>query len=429
MAGDGAAFTFLRDDWGIELDQSAQDEITYNLEQLRRSEIQQYIKDTDLRKLGVTSGVPRDLLARKADTELPPGKHFVQLQKTVDITQPKKFQEDFEGGKWRLLVLELYVDGHKLKAIEYGSVKSLGTHLPPGTKILLWSSAEAPLLYRGGHFLLTQDNVQVLGGHVEHMYASWQAQNDVESSRLLWRTEGIKKKTADGEGGAPRWVAFDPKKCRRGREAAADKQAIDAERRDWLKNGPSTATQAGFGANTKKSDEKEARFQVSDFASAEGEGPAEKVQSTVSSSAFKQVEKGGKGKSRGEKGSRGRQRDDDWGEEMRAPAVATATLAAFIKPAKNKTGELSDAAVSLLTDPTPAAPAASGAGGWAGGDWDWDEGWAGGGADWSQSGAGWNGTSWGGGGGGKSRKGGKGGGKGKGGSRKGGGGAAYGSRR
>lgn len=411
-----ASFSFLRECWGIELEERAAQEITESLESLTKKEIQEYIKDTDIRKFGLSTGLPKEL-ARSTESALPPGKYLVQVQKIADITQPSKFQEEFEGGKWRLLVLDLAADGQKFRALEYGSVKPLGVHLPPGTKLLLWSESRAPLRMQNGHLLLTQDNVEVLGGSVEKLVESWRATKDVEANRLLWRTEGIKKKV-DGEG-APCWVDFDPKKVKRGRDANADKQAIEQERKEWLRGGSNASAQNTIGSKHAQEGEKEARFQVSDFASPDGEGAAAVVKSQVSSSAFKQQEKGGKGKGKSREGGgpRGRKGEDWDGEEKRAPTAATSSLISFIKPTK-KTGEVSEEAAAFLAE-AAADPGES----WYAEDWgegDWDAS-AWGASDWSQNG--WGSSSWSGGGGGygggKSRKGGKGGGKGKG-ARKGG---------
>lgn len=405
----GKLFDFLKPAWGIELQAKAIQEIESNVEALNRSVIEEYIKDSDIRKLGVNPSLPKDISRMTAGT-IPPGQYLVQVTKIADITQPARFQEDFEGGKWRLLCLEL-ADGEqtKMKAIEYVNVKSLGVHLPPGTKLLLKPTANNPLYVQNGHILLTPDVMQVLGGNVERLVESWRASKEVEETRLLWRTEGIKKKI-DGEGPPP-WVDFNVKAAR-GSGGAAERRAAEEERREWRQGAQKSAAAAAQADEEKGGP----RFQLEQFA---GEGDAPKaVKTQVSSSAFKQAEGSGKGKGKGKaKGdappARGR-RDDDWGgEEKRAPQQAS-TLAAFIKPTKK--GELSDEAVNILTDP--------------GVEWE-EEGWEDGGWEeggWDASSWGWD--AWSGGGypsGGKGGKGGgkgrKGGGKGK--RRKGGGGKGY----
>merc|ERR1719444_482726 len=119
-----------------------------------------------------------------------------------------------------------------MKAIEYGSVKTLGVHLPPGTKLLLWSTAQAPLRVQNGHLLLTQDTVEVLGGNVEKLVESWRASKEVEANRMLWRTEGIKK--TDKADAAPPWVDFDPKKAPRGGSGGGG--VIESERAEWRRS-------------------------------------------------------------------------------------------------------------------------------------------------------------------------------------------------
>lgn len=387
-------FDFLRQTWGVELRDEAKEEISNNVESLGQSAIKGYIKDSDIRKLKLTSQLPKEITRISAGT-LPAGQYLVQIIKTVDITQPAKFQEDFEGGKWRLLALDLTDGEQKFRALEYGPTKCLGVHLPPGTKVLLWSTAKLPVRVQNGFLLLTQDSVEVLGGEVEKLVESWRASKEVEEKRLLWRTEGIKK-TEKGEG-APQWVDFDPKKCR-----VPNKKEMEDERTEWRKSVNFSSTTVG---PTGKED-KEARFEMA------SEAKDGRVQSQVSSSAFARDpnaprpkgEKGAKGAEKGSKGGKGNRRDrgGDYEEEKRAPTSGANSLAAFIKPAKGMDQE----AVAALLAPDTKAPAAE--------TWDsgWDEGW---GAGWSGGGGGgWGGGGWSssgrGGGGGKGGRKGKGGG-------------------
>jgi len=419
MAG-SRGFELLREAWGIELSERAKEEIEANAESLSQAHVEEYLKDTDIRKFGVVSFLPKDI-ARSTASTIPAGKYMVQVTKIADVTQPAKFQEDFEGGKWRLLALDLSDGDQKFKGIEYHSVKDLGVHLPPGTKLLLISSERAPLRLQNGHLLLEPATVKVLGGNVERLVVSWQNSKEVEEKRLLWRTEGIKKK-ADGEG-APPWVDFDPKKARNVNSAAL-KKSVEEERAEWRRIG-ANATAATISHEWEDRERDGPRFQVKDFA-AEADAPRA-VKSEVASSAFTHdpnaFKSKGKGKSKGGKDSAGprRGRGDDWdgGEEKRAPQLGN-TLAAFIKPTKK--GELPDEAIAMLaTPPAAAAPATSG-GGWDASSWDagawdsaWDEGWSQGGGGWGAGG--WSGSGRGGGGKGKGR----GGGGGKGANRKGGG--------
>lgn len=426
-------FDFLGSTWGIGLLAKAQEEIEQNVESLDQWYIEEYIKDTDIRKFGVVSRLPKDLTRMSADT-LPPGKYLVQVTKMVDITQPTKFQEEFGAGKYRLLALDLADGEQKFRAIEYAHLKAISDHdrVPPGTKLLLWSTQQAPLRVQNGHLLLTSDAVQVLGGHVPKLVESWQAQKDVEATRLLWRTEGMKKKT-DGEG-APPWVDFDPKKAPRGGIA---RSALAQEKRDWRQGvsaqgagAVTTASACAVGARAGASAEPSEgpRFDVQDF---KADGEAVPVQTQLSSSVFKQAErsKGGKGKGKEKRDDddRGRRRgrggfDDEWGgEEKRAPAVAS--LAAFIKPTKKDDVE--------LLAPAPSV-AATGGGDASSGGWEladsWAEsGWGASSGGWGASGESWTGGGgggWRGGGGGKGHRGGSSGGKrgGGGGGKKGGGG-------
>eukprot|EP00405_Crypthecodinium_cohnii_P009410 CAMPEP_0206436218 /NCGR_PEP_ID=MMETSP0324_2-20121206/10354_1 /ASSEMBLY_ACC=CAM_ASM_000836 /TAXON_ID=2866 /ORGANISM="Crypthecodinium cohnii, Strain Seligo" /LENGTH=374 /DNA_ID=CAMNT_0053903345 /DNA_START=163 /DNA_END=1284 /DNA_ORIENTATION=+ len=373
------SFEFLKSEWGIDLKPHGQTEIQSYAESTGKNHVKDYIKDADIRKLGVISSLPKDL-ARSPPSTVPPGQYLVQVIKIVDITQPARFQEDFEGGKWRLLNIELTDGEQKFKALEYVSVKNVGVHLPPGTKLLLWSTKEAPLKIRNAHLLLTPDTVEVLGGNVEKLVDSWKASKEVETNRLLWRTEGIKK--TDKEDAAPPWTDFDIKKAPRvgGRESV-----IEAERAEWRKMGSSAHKEQASAAK----EDGPTRAEVGAF---QNEG---QVKSQVASSAFAAAAPQGKGKGKskskedgggGKRGRRGNDWDDAGGEEKRAPVLGS-TLASFIK---SKDGATADEALAAFPDKAADA----------GGDWDaaWDAGgWGGGGGGgWSGGGGGWSAGSWGG---------------------------------
>lgn len=352
----GNAFDFLSSSWGIELQASAKEEISEQAESLSKKDIEEYIKDSDIRKLSQTSKLPKEI-TRIPNGTVPPGQYMVQVQRIADITQPSKFQEDFEGGKWRLLIVELATGDQKFKALEFEPVKFLGVHLAPGTKLLLISTSKWPLRIQNGHLLLVPDAVQVLGGHVEKLVESWKASKDVLENRLLWRTEGVRQKK---DGGAPTWVDFDPRKAPWG---GAAKKAVEEERASWKQSSTTTPT----SKTAAKDDEKDGpRFQKEAVV---GEGSTQ-IKTQVSSSAFardpsSKVKGEGKGKGKGKADSdrpRGRGRDRDEQEEKRAPQ-AMSSLAAFIKP--TKAGELPDEAVKLLT-----AATSGDADGWDEAGWD-----------------------------------------------------------
>eukprot|EP00927_Polykrikos_kofoidii_P010204 TRINITY_DN1431_c0_g2_i1.p1 TRINITY_DN1431_c0_g2~~TRINITY_DN1431_c0_g2_i1.p1 ORF type:complete len:473 (-),score=139.33 TRINITY_DN1431_c0_g2_i1:91-1473(-) len=396
--GDVPKFEFLGA-WGIQLNAKGSAEVAEFADSHSRKHVEDYVTNADIRKLGINGSLPRDI-PRLTGT-VPAGNYLVQVQKIVDITQPAKFQEDFEGGKWRLLKLDLSDGDQKFAAVEYGSIKALGVQVPPGTKLLLKSSEKKPLKVQNGHLLLTQEVVDVMGGHVDKLVESWRASKEVEESRLLWRTEGVKKKA--GVVGAPQWVDFDPKKASRGGRGGAAEKLVDDERKEWRSGGSTKLTQSKAA---EVEEDKGPRFQMETF-SQEDHG----VKSFVSSNTFKKDE--GKGKGKGKKGREeggggrwGRGGNDDWEPEKRAPTEATACLAAFIKP--SKTSDASAAALAAeaapAATPVTAAAASSAAGGGGGGaaSHGWaDDGWGGG--NWDAGGAGgWNANDWSSGGGGGS---------------------------
>lgn len=437
--GDGH-INLLPKSWCVELTEKGKEHLATYLSgyDATQAAVEEYIKDFDLRKAGISAKLPKDLV--RFSGALPVGQYLVQVQKIVDITQPAKFQEDFEGGKWRLLTFDLSDGEQKFKALEYIGLNQseFNVQVPPGMKLLLTSPAGSPLYCQNGHVLLRPDCVQKIGGRVESLAASWEKNKEAEEGRLLWRTEGVK--TSKGAEGAPPWVDFDPKKAPRGG------LKLEEERKEWATTGGATVGQAK-PANP-ADEEAGPRFHVQEFAK-DGDAP---LRSIVTSSAFKQDFSKGKGKGKGKKGDdegggrRGRKGggdDDDYGEEKRAPTHATSSLFDFIKPTKD--GMLPDAAKQLLAEPIPAkaktssdaaggaswtATSGAAAAGWAAASWDEsNSGW--GAQDWGSSGAGWSsggGWSESGGGGGRGKgKGGGGGGK-SGGGRKGGGGGKKGGR-
>lgn len=412
---DGRCFDHVKTGWGADLVDEARHEFEEQAEGYDRWHLEEYLKDSDIRKFRLVPTLPKEICRIPAASTLPSGRYLVQVIRVADVTQPSKFQEEFEGGKYRLLSLDLTDGDQKFKAIEYTTVKDLTVKMPPGTKLLLSSSDQKPLHVQNGHLLLEPSVVTVLGGNVEKLVDSWRASREVEEKRLLWRTEGIRKK-ADGEG-APRWVDYDPKLAR-GFSSSDARKALEQDKASWRTDTGGTADPVQSSHDR----EREApRFQVSEFA-AEGEASTQAVKSQVASNAFtvsssgkggwskggkdgKGGDRGGKGKEKGGGDRRGG-RSNDWeGEEKRAPQVVN-TLAAFIKPTKK--GELPDEAVASLLDTATAEPAGVAADGWVDGSW----------ADNSWDAGGWSGGGWGDN---KSWSSGGGGGKGKGGGRKGGG--------
>jgi len=428
----GKQFDFLRDAWGVEANDTCQAEIVENVEgALNKKSIEEYIKDSDIRKMGISSDLPKDLAGKDGGNSLvPPGRYLVQVSKFSDITQPTKFQEEGDK-KWRLIVVDLVDgEGQKLKGIEYTFVQGLSSDSYPGTKLLLYSTNQCPLYVRNGHLLLTPDTVEILGGEVWKLIENWKASREVETNRMSWKTDGVRKKAA-GEG-APPWVDFDPRKAR-----GISKKENDEERAAWR----DPALNSTLKSTKDPGEDREGnRFQVDEFRDADG-APA--VQSKVSAASFKQdfsKGKGGKGKDRGpgDEGGRkgkgkGRRGDDEYEEEKRAPVHTS--LAAFIKP--TKAGEMPEEALAAkgMSTHTPKPAPAKAASGWsaapAAAEASWDESGWGESAAWGESTASWGASAQGwsssgrGKGGGKGAGGGKGGGGGKsGGGGKGAGGGA-----
>lgn len=421
-----APFDFLSAAWGIELSAKGQAEISEYAEGLDKKQVEEYIKDSDIRKLGVAGKLPKEI--GRLNGAVPPGQYMVQISKIADVTQPARFQEDFEAGKWRLLSFDLTDGEQKMKGIEYVSLQKLeiGIHLAPGTKLLLYSTDKMPLKAQNGHLLLRPESVQLLGGYVEKLVEGWKASKEVEETRMLWKTEGIKKRDK-AAGGPPPWVDYDPKKAPRGsKEAEQAAKAAKEEKAIWAK-GVETAEAGVRKARANDDEDGGPRYKVEEFA----QETTTALWSTVNKTAFQEVQKGGKGKKGEGKGKRRDKGGDDYEEEKRAPTQASCGLAAFIKPTKN--GELSDAAAALVAKSLEPTSQKSASAKWDDSAWD-ESSW--GASSWDAAGdSGWGASSWdssgwsSGGGGGKSKggKGGKGGGKGGGG--KGGGGKSKGGKK
>eukprot|EP00434_Breviolum_minutum_P033411 symbB.v1.2.029563.t1/scaffold3247.1/size61943/1 len=82
-----AEFNFLSSAWGIELTDASKQEISDQANSLGRKDVEEYIKDSDLRKLKHASLLPKEMARMSAGT-VPVGQYLVQLQKVADITQP-----------------------------------------------------------------------------------------------------------------------------------------------------------------------------------------------------------------------------------------------------------------------------------------------------------------------------------------------------
>lgn len=406
------AFDFLGGDWGLDLaSEEAKENLEWNVgENLSRRAIEQYIKDSDLRKLGAESRLPKEI-TRIPNGELPKGCYMVQVMKTSDITQPSKIAEEFESGKnWRLLKINFTDGTQKFDGIELSPIESLSIQNPPGTKVLLWSGSPG-IKIQNGHLLLTKDVVQVLGGEVEKLIEGWRMSKEAEDSRVLWRT-GQSKKRQDGDGGPPIWEDFNPKKPTvaslprgqgdRAGGRAEEKEKLAKQQEKWQEEAKKNPQQGGASADQA-------------WAEAKNNVTADKPSSQAMAKLKVQEEEGkGYGKGKGDKGkSKGerRKREEDYDDVSGGARPAQMTsLAAFIKPTKD--GALPDAAVKALAGEEE----------WD--DDDWDEGWGesaeGWGGGWSSGGGGggWSSGGWSGGGGGKGggkrKGGGKGGGKKKG---------------
>eukprot|EP00397_Hematodinium_sp_SG-2012_P037038 GEMP01040074.1.p1 GENE.GEMP01040074.1~~GEMP01040074.1.p1 ORF type:complete len:371 (+),score=100.11 GEMP01040074.1:112-1224(+) len=260
-------------------------------------ELEAFLTDVDLRKASMKSKIPEGINSEKNLTLA--GRHLVQVMKIVDITQPAKFREEFEGGKWRLLRIE-FVDANKSKmnAIEYRQCTALSVSTPPGTKVVLGPDIQV----KNGHILLEPSVIRVVGGHVEQLVNAWQVSQDVEKNRLLWKTEGGKQGEKMGDG-APPFEKFDPGK----------KYDVQFEPREAKKV-------------LEQKDDAGPRFNRTELGDA-----GDKVHTSVGASAFKKVDTPAKGKGKGKDkdgGAWGRSRDTE-PEEKRRDA-GHASLAAFI---------------------------------------------------------------------------------------------------
>lgn len=134
--------------------------------------------------------------------ELPPSGVVLQITNVRNISAPKVNQESKTSP--RLLQIDL-TDGQTVcSGLDLEHLSSFNVNVAPGTKVLLKNTVKVVQ----GFLLLTQQNIQILGGQVQTLYEKW------ESSRTLTKYAGIggpssKKSNGDTlKGSPPPWSPF-----------------------------------------------------------------------------------------------------------------------------------------------------------------------------------------------------------------------------
>ncbi len=126
---------------------------------------------------------------------------LVQIISVTNIAQPTRRQD--QDSFPRLLCIKM-TDGYtKAIAIEYEAIKGISAaNTYPGSKILLNppnknNNNKNPIPIRNGKILLTSKDFVFIGGHVESLYDTWQANKTALKLRFLDIKTGNKGKSID----------------------------------------------------------------------------------------------------------------------------------------------------------------------------------------------------------------------------------------
>ncbi|KAL9906383.1 tudor domain containing 3 [Glossina fuscipes fuscipes] len=164
-------------------------------------------KDWDLKELGGGA------LPNKLDTNcMITGRIVLQIQRVRNVSAPKANEESTVAP--RLLQCELTDGIQIMQAIELEHLPFLHLNTPPGTK--LFFKAEKIQIMQG-FLVLKPDEVQNLGGNVEHLVEKW----DLARQMQKYARSGMRINA--GSGGPPPWIAF-------GKRLDTHKEALTQDR-------------------------------------------------------------------------------------------------------------------------------------------------------------------------------------------------------
>uniref|UniRef100_A0A182SML7 UBA domain-containing protein n=1 Tax=Anopheles maculatus TaxID=74869 RepID=A0A182SML7_9DIPT len=219
-------------------------------------DVKQVVKlalNVDLREYG--AGALSSLASRgaaKSDTF--DGPSVVQLVKLRNLGAPKVNEESKVAP--RLLKLTVTDGQTQYVALEHEHIPSLSINTPPGTKILL---RNGPIRIIQGVMMLSDKNVQVLGGHVTALVEKW----ELTRTMAKYAKGGRLQFSASGP---PPWIPFGQKIQQpvansdkdfkslqtKEKEESTENTAFNALRNDAIAEATKLGTKKTFGGGAKQ---------------------------------------------------------------------------------------------------------------------------------------------------------------------------------
>ncbi|XP_053669701.1 uncharacterized protein LOC128720079 [Anopheles nili] len=207
---------------------------------------------TDLREYG--GGALSSLTARGTKADAFEGSGVVQLVKLRNLGAPKVNEESKVAP--RLLKLTITDGQSQYIALEHEHIPSLSLNTPPGTKILL---KNGPIRILQGVMMLTEKNVQVLGGHVTALVEKW----ELSRTMAKYAKGGRLQFSAAGP---PPWIPFGQKIQQpavandkdfkslqpKEKEESTENSAFTALRNDAIAEATKSGTKKTFGGGAKQ---------------------------------------------------------------------------------------------------------------------------------------------------------------------------------
>uniref|UniRef100_A0A182R1W2 Tudor domain-containing protein 3 n=1 Tax=Anopheles funestus TaxID=62324 RepID=A0A182R1W2_ANOFN len=218
-------------------------------------DVKQVVKlalNTDLKEYG--SGALSSLASRGTKSETFDGHGVVQLVKLRNLGAPKVNEESKVAP--RLLKLTVTDGQTQYVALEHEHIPSLSLNTPPGTKILL---KNGPIRIIQGVMMLSEKNVQVLGGHVTALVEKW----ELSRTMAKYAKGGRLQFSASGP---PPWIPFGQKIQQpvattdkdfkslqpKEKEESTENTAFNALRNDAIAEATKLGTKKTFGGGAKQ---------------------------------------------------------------------------------------------------------------------------------------------------------------------------------
>uniref|UniRef100_A0A182WD86 Survival of motor neuron-related-splicing factor 30 n=1 Tax=Anopheles minimus TaxID=112268 RepID=A0A182WD86_9DIPT len=218
-------------------------------------DVKQVVKlalNIDLREYG--GGALSSLASRGTKSETFEGHGVVQLVKLRNLGAPKVNEESKVAP--RLLKLTVTDGQTQYVALEHEHIPALSLNTPPGTKILL---KNGPIRIIQGVMMLSEKNVQVLGGHVTALVEKW----ELSRTMAKYAKGGRLQFSASGP---PPWIPFGQKIQQpvtatdkdfkslqpKEKEESTENTAFNALRNDAIAEATKLGTKKTFGGGAKQ---------------------------------------------------------------------------------------------------------------------------------------------------------------------------------